>query len=1052
MHPPSLQLSPSAPDSSSGPAGQPAPFPSAPPMMPPPFMPPPGIPPPFPPLGLPPIGQRPPAMPPMPPGMMPPLLPLMAGPPPMGQMPPMVPPMMPAMLMPGVPAGPVPGVAVPGTDPIGAAPAQPAPTLSNPMVASLQHSVMGGGSPAQDALRKKPLWSEHKAPDGRTYYYNHDSKQSSWEKPDELKSKAELLLSQCPWREYKSDTGKSYYYNSQSKESRWTKPRDLDELEALIEEEEEAGKQQETPSAASSPSPSSAATTDTEATAGEGPETPMLASAAEGPEEAALQQEEVTSSGDPGRREEEERGACSWNTKDEAKLAFKELLKDKGVPSNTSWELAMKMIVDDPRYSALPKLSEKKQAFNAYKAQREKEEKEEARLRAKEAKEELQRFLEQHERMSSITRYRKAEQMFGEQDVWAVVPERDRKEIYDDVLFFLAKKEKEHAKQLRRRNIQALKNILDSMSNVSFQTTWSEAQQHLMDNPTFAQDQDLQNMDKEDALVCFEEHIRTLEKEEEEEKEKTRLRERRQQRKNREAFQNNRLLLAQAFLDELHEKGQLHSMSTWMELYSSLSADARFANMLGQPGSTPLDLFKFYVEDLKARFHDEKKIIKDILKDRSFSVEVNTTFEDFAHIISFDRRAATLDAGNIKLTFNSLLEKAEAREREREKEEVRKLRRREAAFKSMLKQAAPPLEPGSTWEEVRERFVSDLAFEQITLESERIRLFREFLQVVENECQHYHAKAKKHAKRGKKHHRKRSQSGSASELESHHHRAQKRKKRNPSESGSELSSSPDSDLSSRKSKKQKKKSKKKRHKSPLCCRAAPPARPSQSRRKAGRGRSPSGRRRDGVRPNAASRGRRASGTRRTASRARASWRSGAGRCCSSWTTTSSRACGTVAERGLARGTPCPARGETVDSLVQTRGCVLPQDWGLQREQSGGHPHPPRTPTPTDLPPPGVALIPLPEEPSPPPENWPPDGSTVDPVRTEPGPRGRLRLSAGHGRPAAGAVRPAFPRLQPGVGTFCYWEFAAGGATRTRGIKGFFLNPGMYNHARAGSGL
>ncbi|XP_050780857.1 pre-mRNA-processing factor 40 homolog B isoform X3 [Gopherus flavomarginatus] len=810
----------SALDSSSGPAGQPAPFPTTPPMMPPPFMPPPGIPPPFPPMGLPPIGQRPPAMPPMPPGMMPPLLPPMAGPPPIGQMPPMVPPMMPGMLMPGLPAGPVPGVAAPGTDPIGAAPAQPAPTLPNPMVAAVRQSLMSSGSPVQDAPRKKPPWSEHRAPDGRVYYYNCSSKQSTWEKPDELKSKAELLLSQCPWREYKSDTGKSYYYNSQSKESRWTKPRDLDELEdpgsGLLCS---SRKQQETPSAASSPSLSSAATTDTETAGGEEQETPALGSAAERLEEAALQQEEVTSSGDPGRREEEEEGGagerctCSWSTKEEAKLAFKELLKDKGVPSNTSWELAMKMIVDDPRYSALPKLSEKKQAFNAYKAQREKEEKEEARLRAKEAKEELQRFLEQHERMSSITRYRKAEQMFGEQEVWAVVPERDRKEIYDDVLFFLAKKEKEHAKQLRKRNIQALKNILDSMSNVSFQTTWSEAQQYLMDNPTFAEDQDLQNMDKEDALICFEEHIRTLEKEEEEEKEKTRLRERRQQRKNREAFQNNRLLLAQAFLDELHDKGQLHSMSTWMELYPSLSADARFANMLGQPGSTPLDLFKFYVEDLKARFHDEKKIIKDILKDRGFSVEVTTTFEDFAHVISFDKRAATLDTGNIKLTFNSLLEKAEAREREREKEEVRKLRRREAAFKSMLKQAAPALEPGSSWAEVRDRFVSDLAFEQITLESERIRLFREFLQVVENECQHYHAKAKKHAKRARKHHRKGLQSGSESELEAQRQRAQKRRKRNPSESGSELSSSPGSELSSRKARKQKKKSKKKRHKS-----------------------------------------------------------------------------------------------------------------------------------------------------------------------------------------------------------------------------------------------
>lgn len=34
-------------------------------------------------------------------------------------------------------------------------------------------------------------------------------------------------------------------------------------------------------------------------------------------------------------------------------------------------------------------------------------------------------------------------------------------------------------------------------------------------------------------------------------------------------------------------------------------------------GSTPLDLFKFYVEDLKARYHDEKRIIKDILKVRA---------------------------------------------------------------------------------------------------------------------------------------------------------------------------------------------------------------------------------------------------------------------------------------------------------------------------------------------------------------------------------------------------------------------------------------------------
>ena len=40
-------------------------------------------------------------------------------------------------------------------------------------------------------------------------------------------------------------------------------------------------------------------------------------------------------------------------------------------------------------------------------------------------------------------------------------------------------------------------------------------------------------------------------------------------------------------------------------------------------GSTPLDLFKFYVEDLKARFHDEKKIVKEILKVNKISTECN---------------------------------------------------------------------------------------------------------------------------------------------------------------------------------------------------------------------------------------------------------------------------------------------------------------------------------------------------------------------------------------------------------------------------------------------
>ncbi|KAL6484718.1 hypothetical protein MHYP_G00067630 [Metynnis hypsauchen] len=810
----------SSADGNNGPSQAP-PFPGVPPSgMPPPFMGPPGMPPHFPPMGMPPMAQRPPNMAPMPPGMMPPMMPPMGGPP-IAQMPGMMPPMMPGMMMPPrMPAATIQPTGPPGVSPVDNAAAAPGTT-----------STAANDSSPDDQPKKKSVWTEHKSLDGKTYYYNTETKQSTWEKPDELKSPAEQMLSKCPWKEYKSDTGKPYYYNSQTKESRWTKPKELEDLEAMIKAEENGNVDVvapgTTPTLASQTDSAVAMAAVAEADAAMATVAVAAAAAAAAAEEQLsqmpVQGTEVSSdaamtstddapstetpvSNDTSKEERPElvKKVYKWNTKEEAKQAFKELLKEKGVSSNASWEQAMKMIINDPRYSALPKLSEKKQAFNAYKVQTEKEEKEEARIKYKESKETFQRFLENHEKMTSTTRYKKAEQMFGELEVWSCVPERDRLEIYEDVLFYLAKKEKEQAKQLRKRNWEALKNILDNMANVTYRTTWSEAQQYLLDNPTFAEDEELQNMDKEDALICFEEHIRTLEKEEEEEKQKGLLRERRRQRKNREAFQK--------FLDELHDHGQLHSMSAWMEMYPTISADIRFASMLGQPGSTPLDLFKFYVEDLKARYHDEKRIIKDILKDKGFLVEISTSFEDFGSVISSDKRATTLDAGNIKLAFNSLLEKAEAREREREKEEARKMKRKEAAFKSMLKQATPPLEPDASWEGVRERFLKEPAFEDITLESERKRIFRDFMHVLEHECQHHHSKTKKHSKKSKKHHRKRSRSRSGSESEDDEYHS-KKKKRSTSKSPSEHSSSGESERSYKKSKKHKKKGKKRRHKS-----------------------------------------------------------------------------------------------------------------------------------------------------------------------------------------------------------------------------------------------
>lgn len=95
----------------------------------------------------------------------------------------------------------------------------------------------GGAFPAP-APNPAEQWTEHKSPDGRTYYYNSVTKQSSWQKPDTLKTPAELLLSQCPWKEYTADNGKIYYHNVNTKESKWVIPPELEEIKKKIAAEE----------------------------------------------------------------------------------------------------------------------------------------------------------------------------------------------------------------------------------------------------------------------------------------------------------------------------------------------------------------------------------------------------------------------------------------------------------------------------------------------------------------------------------------------------------------------------------------------------------------------------------------------------------------------------------------------------------------------------------------------------------------------------------------------------------------------------------------------
>jgi len=233
-----------------------------------------------------------------------------------------------------------------------------------------------------------------------------------------------------------------------------------------------------------------------------------------------------------------------------------------------------------------------------------------------------------------------------------------------------------------------------------------------------------------------------------------------------------------------------------MELYPVISQDPRFHALLGQPGSTPLDLFKFYVEELKARFHDEKKIIKEILKEKEFDMSAATGFEEFATIVCEDKRSASLDAGNVKLTYNALLEKAEAKDKEIRKIEDKKLRKLEVELRALFQEVK--VEDHSSWADVR-ILIADREAAMAVTDTQAEKMFRDYVKDLGETCLHNHGKRKSKKSKKKK---KASSSDSESEQEQERRRSRKRSKKE-----SESLSESDSDSDYHKKKKKKKKSK-----------------------------------------------------------------------------------------------------------------------------------------------------------------------------------------------------------------------------------------------------
>ena len=88
-------------------------------------------------------------------------------------------------------------------------------------VASSATAAAAAAAPAAAALPAG--WKEAKAPDGRTYYFHVETKETKWTKPVAPSATLEPPLP-IGWKEARAPDGRVYYFHVETKETKWTRP------------------------------------------------------------------------------------------------------------------------------------------------------------------------------------------------------------------------------------------------------------------------------------------------------------------------------------------------------------------------------------------------------------------------------------------------------------------------------------------------------------------------------------------------------------------------------------------------------------------------------------------------------------------------------------------------------------------------------------------------------------------------------------------------------------------------------------------------------------
>ncbi|GES58940.1 formin binding protein [Aspergillus terreus] len=544
------------------------------------------------------------------------------------------------------------------------------------------------------------LWQEARNADGRVYYYNVQTKATQWAKPEELMTPIERALSNQPWKEYTAEGGRKYWYNTETKQSTWEMP---DVYKNAL---------------AQAPAPQAPPVAAPTFVAG------GVSSFSSYPQQrerddydrgygdrrggyGSMDTNGLALNAVPGMQQVEP----EYNSLEEAEGAFMKMLKRHNVQPDWSWEQTIRATIKDPQYRSLKDPRDRKAAFEKYAVEVRMQEKDRAKERFAKLRADFNTMLKRHPEIKHYSRWKTIRPIIEGETIFRSTDDEDeRRQLFEEYILELKKEHMQEEAAKRKAAMDELATILKSLDLEPY-TRWSEAQAIIQSNDKVQNDEKFKSLSKSDILTAFENHIKSLERAFNDARQQQKAAKARKERHAREQFID--------LLKELRSQGKIKAGSKWMNIYPMINADPRYLGILGNSGSSPMELFWDVVEEEERSLRGPRNDVLDVLDDKRFEVTPKTTFEEFHSLVLGDRRTANLDPEILQLLFQRIQEKAVRRNEEEKHAADRHQRRAIDALRSRIKRLEPPVRPTDSWDQVRSRVER---FEEYkALESDELR-------------------------------------------------------------------------------------------------------------------------------------------------------------------------------------------------------------------------------------------------------------------------------------------------------------------------------------------